>query len=588
MTGASQRLLGIGAAPGRVVGVARRVSWNLRPAEHRTISADEIERETERFDEARIWARERVEELREQTATQLGDVEAKIFDPQILMLEDPELIEGTVSYIRQNFLSAERAFDWRLLELRTQIVDAAHLMIMDRLADIRDVRYRVLSRLQGRGSDPLALPGEKAILVFRDLTPSVTVRLDPDLVLGLITAAGSRTAHAAVLARSMKIPAVMGVGSSLADLDDGALVLLDGGSGSIIVNPTEDEVETHHRMIDQLSEWTRRTPELGQPVESVDGARVWLRANLDRPDDVEAARSVGAEGVGLFRSEFLVIGRRVIPNEEEQYQAYRRVVRAFPENPVTLRTFDIGGDKFPLFLEMPREENPYLGWRAIRVCLDLPDLFRNQLRAAARARADGQLRILLPFVTSAEEIRQTRAILDEVIEGLPDSEAIRQMHLGVMVETPAIAETIDLISELVDFVSLGTNDLTQYVLAVDRGNARLAHLSDPFHPAMIRFYARVRNDAAKHGLDVDVCGDLASDPIGLALLLGLGYRDFSLAVCSVPEAREIVRSVSCNELEGICQSLDADAVAGLKTTLGEYLARTVPFATAPVAPGARP
>ncbi len=584
MTHASRRLLGIGAAPGRVVGVVRRVSWELPPAEHRTISATEVEREIARFDEARAWARERVEELRETTAAGLGDIEAKIFDPQILMLDDPDLIDGTVQYIRENYLSAERAFDWRLLELRAQIVDAGHLMIVDRLADIQDVRYRVLARLQGRGSDPLALPDEESILVFKDLTPSVAVRLDVDLVLGLITGAGSRTSHSAVLARSMGIPAVVGVGSSLTDLEDGTLVLLDGGSGSIIVNPTEDEVETHRRMIDRLSEWTQRTPELaGRPLETADGTRIRLRANLDQPDDVEAARRVGAEGVGLFRSEFLVIGRRVIPNEEEQYEAYRRVVRAFPNDPVTLRTFDIGGDKFPLFLEMPPEENPYLGWRAIRVCLDLPDLFRNQLRAAARARADGELRILLPFVTNVDEIRQTRDILEDVIDGLPDSEPVRRIRLGVMVETPAIVETIDLISGLIDFVSLGTNDLTQYALAVDRGNARLAHLADPLHPAMIRFYARVQDEASSFGLDIDVCGDLAADPIGLALLLGLGYRDFSLSVSSIPEAREVVRSVSCEELEEICRPLDAEAVAGLKYRLAEYVAETVPFDTAPAA-----
>jgi phosphotransferase system enzyme I (PtsI) len=560
------------------------VSWELPPAEHRTISATEVEREIARFDEARAWARERVEELRETTAAGLGDIEAKIFDPQILMLDDPDLIDGTVQYIRENYLSAERAFDWRLLELRAQIVDAGHLMIVDRLADIQDVRYRVLARLQGRGSDPLALPDEESILVFKDLTPSVAVRLDVDLVLGLITGAGSRTSHSAVLARSMGIPAVVGVGSSLTDLEDGTLVLLDGGSGSIIVNPTEDEVETHRRMIDRLSEWTQRTPELaGRPLETADGTRIRLRANLDQPDDVEAARRVGAEGVGLFRSEFLVIGRRVIPNEEEQYEAYRRVVRAFPNDPVTLRTFDIGGDKFPLFLEMPPEENPYLGWRAIRVCLDLPDLFRNQLRAAARARADGELRILLPFVTNVDEIRQTRDILEDVIDGLPDSEPVRRIRLGVMVETPAIVETIDLISGLIDFVSLGTNDLTQYALAVDRGNARLAHLADPLHPAMIRFYARVQDEASSFGLDIDVCGDLAADPIGLALLLGLGYRDFSLSVSSIPEAREVVRSVSCEELEEICRPLDAEAVAGLKYRLAEYVAETVPFDTAPAA-----
>jgi phosphotransferase system enzyme I (PtsI) len=583
VTGASRSVLGIGAAPGRAMGVVRRVSWDIARTEHRTISADEVEQEIERFDEARAWARERIEKVRAETAQELGEIEAMIFDPQILMLDDPDLVNGTISYIRDNYLSADRAFDWRLLELRSQAVDVAHLMIVDRLADIQDVRFRVLSQLQGTGSDPFALPEERAILVFEELTPSVAVRLDPELVLGLITAGGSRTAHSAVLARSMGIPAVVGVGSSLSELEEGSTVLLDGGTGSIVIDPTGSEIEAHVRMVERITEWSQRTTELaGQPTSTVDASRVWLRANLDQPDDVDAARRAGAEGVGLFRSEFLVIGRRVIPSEEEQYQAYRRVVQAFPEDPVTLRTFDIGGDKFPLFLEMPPEENPYLGWRAIRICLDLPDLFRNQLRAAARAASDGELRILLPFVTNLDEIRRTRTILDEVLGGLAGS-APEHVALGVMVETPAIVEMLDLISEHVDFISLGTNDLTQYVLAVDRGNARMSHLADPFHPAMLRVYAKVRAEASKHGIDLAVCGDLSADPAGIALLLGLGYRDFSLPPSSIPEAREVVRSVSCNELEKICRSLDVDAIGTLKTRLSDYLGEALPFETATVA-----
>jgi phosphotransferase system enzyme I (PtsI) len=558
------------------------VSWDIAPAEQRTISASEVDQEIERFNEARTWARERVEMLRAQTAEELGEIEAMIFDPQILMLEDPDLVDGTISYIRDNFLSAERAFDWRLLELRSQVVDAAHLMIVDRLADIQDVRFRVLSRLQGEGADPLALPEEPGILVFEELTPSVAVRLDRDLVLGLITGGGTRTAHSAVLARSMGIPAVVGVGSSIGELEEGVTVVLDGGTGTIVIDPTGPEIETHQRMVERLTEWSQQAPEAaGKPTTTVDATRVWLRANLDQPDDVGAARRAGAEGVGLFRSEFLVIGRRVIPSEEEQYEAYQRVVQAFPDDPVTLRTFDIGGDKFPLFLEMPPEENPYLGWRAIRVCLDLPDLFRNQLRAAVRAAAEGELRILLPFVTNLEEIHRTRAMLDEVLADLAGS-APEHVALGVMVETPAIVEMLDLVSGHIDFVSLGTNDLTQYVLAVDRGNARLSHLADPFHPAMLRVYANVRTEASKHGIDLAVCGDLSADPAGIALLLGLGYRDFSLPPSSIPEIREVVRSVSCSELERICRPLDVNTIGTLRGRLSEYLTEAVPFETTTV------
>ncbi|MGH7539437.1 MAG: phosphoenolpyruvate--protein phosphotransferase [Gemmatimonadota bacterium] len=579
----SRRILGIGASPGRAIGVARRVEWDLPAPPHRTIAADQIESEIERFHAARAWARAGLEELRDRTRNELGDVEAKIFDPQILILEDPELVSGTVSYIRDSFLPAERAFDWRIMELRMQILDAAHLMLIDRLADLRDVRFRVLSRLEGRGDDPFAFPTEPAVLAFDDLTPSLAARLDPSRVLGLISAAGSRTAHSAVLARSMGIPAVVGVGASLSELEDGQTVLLDGGTGKIVLEPSESEVQVHRRMMDRLSDWTERVSELtGEPLATFDGERVHLRANLDQPDDVTAARRVGAEGVGLFRTEFLVIGRRVIPSEDEQFEAYRRVVEAFPDHAVTLRTFDIGGDKFPLFLEMPPEENPYLGWRAIRVCLDLPDLFRNQLRAATRAGRDDSMRVLIPFVISTDEVRRTRDILDEVVDDLGPRP--HRMPLGIMIETPAAVDTLDLLAPQLDFVSLGTNDLTQYVLAVDRGNARLAHLADPLHPALVRQYARLRRDAAEAGLAIGVCGDLAADPIGLALLIGLGYRDFSLSPSSIPEVRELVRLLSANELARLCDGVESkERVLGVRSRLGAYLADAVPFDTTSIA-----
>lgn len=573
-------VLGLAAAPGRSLGVVRRVSWDMPSPPHRTIRPEDTETEVERFERARREAIAGIRALRERTATTLGEVEAKIFDPQILMLEDPELVDGTRRYIRENFLAADRAFDWRMTELRTAMMDAAHQMIVDRLADLMDIRVRVLSHLEGRGPDTLRLPGDAAILVFQDLTPSVAVRLDPERVLGLVIGAGSRTAHSAILARSMGVPAVVGVGSGLSRIPDGATVLMDGDTGRIVVNPTEPEIRSYHDMEERLTEWRTQFWERPPgPVSTADGRSIHLRANLDQPHDVRAAQRVGAEGVGLFRTEFLVIGQRVIPSEREQYEAYRQVVDGVPGQPVTLRTFDIGGDKFPLFLDMPPEENPYLGWRAIRVCLDLPDLFRNQLRAVLRARADaGTMRILLPFVTSLDEILRTREILDEVAADLGGGQD--DVPLGIMVETPAAVETLDLLSPHLDFVSLGTNDLSQYSLAVDRGNARLAHLADPLHPALVRMYHRIRRTAAAAGLDLGVCGDLASDPLGLALLIGLGYRDFSLAPTSIPEIREMVGTLSAAELAELCEDLDdPERVSSLKGRLGEYLRETVPFET---------
>ncbi|WP_419166388.1 phosphoenolpyruvate--protein phosphotransferase [Candidatus Palauibacter sp.] len=567
---------GIGASPGRALGTVRRLEAHPWRPEHRTIAADAVEREVERLEEALRWAADRIRDTRERASRSLGEVEANIFDPQILILSDPELVSGTIRYIRENFLSAERAFDWRLTELRTAILDVGHLMVVDRLADLRDIRSRVLARLAGHEGDPLALPKEEAVIVTEDLTPQVAVRLDPDLVLGVASGSGSRTSHSTLLARSLGIPAVVGLGSDLASVADGDAVLLDGGTGRVVLRPEAAEVAAHLQRVRRFSE----VPDVGfecgpGPLFTADGVRVHLRANIDQPHDVPAARRVGAEGVGLFRSEFLVIGRRVIPSEEEQYEAYREVVEGFPGHPVTLRTFDIGGDKFPLFLDIPPEENPYLGWRAIRVCLDQPVLFRNQLRAAIRAGGEGsRMRILVPFVISELEILRTKEIVHGVREELGHP---GRVPFGVMVETPALAETLDLVGRHLDFISLGTNDLTQYSLAVDRGNARLQHLSDPLHPAMVRSYRRVFDAAGDLELEIGVCGDLAADPIGLALLLALGYRDFSLAPASIPEVRELVGLLSTAKLERVwARGGLADGGAELRRQLRGYLAEVVP------------
>lgn len=579
----SETVRGIGASPGRALGTVRRVRWDVASPPHRTIPSEDIEEEIRRFDEACDWARDRIRQVRDETEERVGAVEAKIFDPQILMLEDPDLVDGVRRYIRENRLSAERAFDWRLTEIRLQVLEVAHLMIVDRVADLRDIRFRVLTRLAGEGRDPLALPASPSILVVDDLTPALAVQLDPDIVLGLVSGSGSRASHSAVLARSIGIPAVVGVGTGLARVEEGMMVLIDGGTGRIVLDPDESEIQGHRRSAATLLEARGQAPELPPaPTTTLDGVRVALRANIDQPHDVVAARRVGAEGVGLFRSEFLVIGRRVIPSETEQYEAYRRVVDGFPEAPVTLRTFDIGGDKFPLFLDMPPEENPYLGWRAIRVCLDLPDLFRNQLRAAIRAGTHGDMRILIPFVVHLDEILATREIVADVCADLGLE---RMPLLGVMVETPALADTLDVVGEHIDFISLGTNDLAQYSLAVDRGNARLQHLVDPLHPALTRAIRRVFTAASAAGLEISVCGDLAADPVGLGFLLGTGYRDFSLAPTWIPETRELVSSVSVEALETICEGLDdPERARTLRARLRAYLDETVPFEATALSP----
>ncbi|MFQ5888881.1 MAG: phosphoenolpyruvate--protein phosphotransferase [Gemmatimonadota bacterium] len=565
---------GIAASTGRVLGIARRVDWDIPPVPHRTIGPGEVEAEIERFTRARDWARREILGLRDETAERIGPLEAKLFESQALMIDDPDMVEGTIAYIRDNYLAAERAFDWRILEIRARFLDSAHAMVLDRLADLRDVRLRVLYPLLGNAGPPWETPwDEPSILVADEVTPSVAVRFDPARVVGFVSAGGSRGSHTALLARALGIPAVVGVGPRLAEIEDGSFLLLDGGTGRIVLDPSEDEIDSFCRAAVQASQRQRRLTELAhQPTETTDRVPVVVQANLDQPDDAGEARDLGARGVGLFRSEFLVIGRREIPSEEEQYEAYRRVLEVFPRSEVTLRTFDIGGDKFPLFLAMPPEENPYLGWRAIRVCLDLPELFRNQLRAAVRAAQHGDLRLLLPFIVSVDEVRRTRAILREVYDSLEPGLRERRVPVGVMVETPAALEILDLLAPHVDFVSLGSNDLTQYVLAADRGNAKLAEMYDSLHPAMLRMYSRLVREAARHELDLGACGDVAGDPIGICVLIGLGYRKFSLSLSSLAEVKEVVRAVSAGDLERLCADLHrVESAREVRVAIREYL-----------------
>ena len=574
----SELVKGIGASPGRAVGPAHRVVWDIPRVEHRTIEPAEVEAELQSFRDSLARAADGLAQLRDDTAKSVGVLEANIFEPQLVMLQDPVLIEGTEAYIRDNRLSAARAFDWQMFEIRSRFLDTAHAMVVDRLADLRDVRFRVLSHLLDWEADTSAAPGaEPYVLLADDLTPSLMVGLDRQRVLGLVTAAGSRGSHVAILARSLGVPAVLGVGGGLDRIDDRARLVVDGMAGQVIVEPDAGELARFEADTVRISDRRRRLEELhDQPTLSRDGKRIRLLANLDRPSDADDARRAGAEGVGLFRTEFLVIAHTTIPAEEEQYEAYREVVEAFPNSEVVLRTFDLGGDKFPIFLEMPQEENPYLGWRAIRVCLDMPELFSNQLRAATRAAQHGDLRILLPMVVSADEVKRTRALLSEVSDAAGGGSDAGRIPLGVMVETPAAVETIDLLAPHVDFFSLGTNDLTQYTLAADRGNARLADLYDPLHPALIRMYRRLVTTAGEHGVPVSVCGALASDPAGVCVLLGLGYDTLSVPVYSLPEVKELIGAISIQELEGMCHDANrCESPQEVRGRLDEYMGDTL-------------
>ncbi len=532
-----------GIASGRVF----LVDWGVPTVPHETVPADRVEAELARFDAARAWAAQRLRELQATTEERLGSVEARIFEPQVLMLDDQEVVEGTRRYITENHLAAPRAFEWRMLELQAMWSRTAQPMVLDRLNDLEDLMIRVLNRMLDR-PDPsdLARADGGAILVARNLSPSLMVHLDPEHVLGVATDQGTRTAHWAILARSLEIPAVVGLGTVSRNAHTGMEAILDGRVGRIVLEPDASDHAVYQSRRRQIERWADEIVVIAEQ-ESVtsDGQPVSLRANLDLPIEADAARRHGAQGVGLFRTEFLVVGRNSMPSEEEQYESYRKVVEAFPDDAVYVRTFDLGGDKFPMFLHMPREENPFLGWRAIRVCLDEPELFRTQLRALLRATAHGDLRIMLPLINDVDEVRRVRDML-EVEEDLLSSEGIpynRGYKLGIMIETPAAALEAAELARHSDFFSIGTNDLVQYTLAVDRTNTRLAHLYNPFHPAIVRQLHQVSRVSRAAGIEVSVCGEMAADPLGAFLMLGLDIMALSVAWPSLPEIKRVIRDV---------------------------------------------
>jgi phosphoenolpyruvate-protein phosphotransferase (PTS system enzyme I) len=569
---------GIPASPGIVIGPARVLRWEVPTVPRGAgISADQVEGEILRFHAACDHAKQSLRELKQATQEGLGSVEAQIFEPQLLMLEDPELVDATVTYIRENFLPAERAFEWRILEWEARWSHNSHPMVIDRLNDLADVQGRVLRHLLGLPEPSLeALGGdERGILVARDLTPSLTAQLRGARIMGIAMDSGTRTSHSAILARSLHIPAVVSLGDLAEQVRSGDLLVLDGRTGRVILNPTPEDCEMYRERDFKIREWEQELLLLAH-LDSItrDGARVTLRANIDMPAEATGARAHGAEGIGLFRTEFLVVGRTAIPGEEEQYTAYRQVAEALSPHPVIIRTYDLGGDKFPAFLNMPAEENPFLGWRAIRVCLDQPELFRAQLRALLRAAAEHDVRIMLPMVNEVAEIEATRALLEEcraelLAEGVPAAE---RYSLGAMIETPGAAVAAAFLARHVEFFSIGTNDLVQYTLAVDRGNSRLARLYNPFHPAVLRLLQSVIHTGKEAGIEVSVCGELASDPVGAFMLIGMGVDSLSVGSASLAEIKKLIRSVRRDSAaEAVAAALEEATPGGVISALQERL-----------------
>ena len=576
-TAAPVVLEGFPAAEGIARGRARKLEWDVPDVPRDTVPEGGRDRELERFRRALARAREELEVMRRETATRLGPIEARIFDPQILMLDDPEVVEGTRRYISENRLTAARAFDWRMLELRDRWARTNHPMVLDRLNDLADLKVRILGRL-------LDLPvpwkigvGEPGpiVAVARDLTPSGVALLDPERVAAIATDEGTRTSHWTILARSLEIPAAVGLGDVSVRACDGQTIIVDGGSGRVVIEPDEREAERFDRRRAAIRGWKRESRAMaGEKAVTLDGRAVTLRVNLDLPGEAARARELGAQGVGLFRTEFLVVGRNTVPEEEEQFRAYRAVTETFRSHAVLMRTFDLGGDKFPVFLRTPPEDNPFLGRRGVRVCPDEPELFVTQLRAMLRAAAHGDLRIMIPMVNTPTEIATVRELLAIAVDQLRGEGAsfAHPVKIGVMIETPAAALAAPALASHADFLAIGTNDLAQYTLAVDRGNTRLAHLYDPFHPAVLRQVSMVARAGREAGVEVSACGEMATRPLGVLLLLGLGVEVLSVAWRSLPGIKRMVRQCRLDEIRAAAaKSLEAPTGAEARRTFAASL-----------------
>ena len=533
-----------------MIGPVHLLRWEVPEVEPRTIADHEADGEIARMHAACDQAIERLRKVRDRVAEHAGPEEAAIFDVQISICDDADLRAAVETLIRQGF-AAEKAYDLVLLEWREHFARSTNALMRERVSDLLDVQIRVLSLLLNLPDrDPVELPkGSNAILVTHDLTPSLTVQLDREAIAAIATDAGTGTSHVAILARSLGLPAVVGLRDATAKIESGMRAICDGTHGLLILDPTEERVaEFRERARVEQEEAAELQQYATAEAVSRDGVRITLRANVDMPDEAVAGASSGAEGVGLMRTEFLVVGRAAMPDEDEQYEAYTRVLRAFAPHPVVIRTYDIGGDKLPVG-GFPHEANPFLGWRAIRMCLDQPDIFKTQLRALLRAAMHGDLRIMLPLIVSVEEVRQTRVLIAEAARelaarGVPH---VSEVPLGVMVETPAAVIVADALAKETAFFSIGTNDLVQYTLAVDRGNVALVDRFTALHPAVLRLIARTQREAANAGIDVSVCGEMASQPLMAFVLLGLGIRQLSVAPRSVAAVKHLVRFIRVAE-----------------------------------------
>ncbi|OLX41937.1 phosphoenolpyruvate-protein phosphotransferase [Salmonella enterica subsp. enterica serovar Heidelberg] len=566
---------GILASPGIAFGKALLLKEDEIVIDRKKISADKVDQEVERFLSGRAKASAQLEAIKTKAGETFGEEKEAIFEGHIMLLEDEELEQEIIALIKDKHMTADAAAHEVIEGQATALEELDDEYLKERAADVRDIGKRLLRNILGLAIIDLSAIQEEVILVAADLTPSETAQLNLQKVLGFITDAGGRTSHTSIMARSLELPAIVGTGSVTAQVKNGDYLILDAVNNQVYVNPTNDVIEQLRAVQEQVATEKAELAKLKDlPAITLDGHQVEVCANIGTVRDVEGAERNGAEGVGLYRTEFLFMDRDALPTEEEQFAAHKAVAEACGSQAVIVRTMDIGGDKELPYMNFPKEENPFLGWRAVRIAMDRKEILRDQVRAILRASAFGKLRIMFPMIISVEEVRALRKEIEIYKQELRDEGKAfdESIEIGVMVETPAAATIARHLAKEVDFFSIGTNDLTQYTLAVDRGNDMISHLYQPMSPSVLNLIKQVIDASHAEGKWTGMCGELAGDERATLLLLGMGLDEFSMSAISIPRIKKIIRNTNFEDAKVLAeQALAQPTTDELMTLVNKFI-----------------
>ncbi|MBO8162026.1 MAG: phosphoenolpyruvate--protein phosphotransferase [Thermosipho sp. (in: Bacteria)] len=549
---------GIAASPGIAMGKVYLFKEQEIKINQNKIDETQINTELTKYKQAIQKTKQQLIEIKDRVAEKMGEKKAEIFDAHIMILEDPTLMKQVENKIKDQLITAENAVNQVITELITVFENMEDEYMKERASDFKDIGTRIIKNILGIRIQTLTEVEEEVIIVAKDLTPSDTAQMDKKKVLGFATEMGGRTSHAAIMARSLEIPAVVGLSNITQKIKNKDTIIIDGNNGIVEINPDEKTLKHYQAKKQKYIQETNELKKLKDlPSQTKDGYRVELSANIGTPQDVKKALANGAEGIGLYRTEFLYMDRDSMPSEEEQFEAYKQVAQKMGGKPVIIRTLDIGGDKKLPYLQLPEEMNPFLGVRAIRLCLKHQEIFETQLRAILRASCYGRIKIMYPMVSTVEEIKKANQILNRIKKQL-DKENIpydKELEVGIMVEIPSTAINADIFAQEVDFFSIGTNDLIQYTMAVDRMNESLSELYDPYNPAILRLIKNIIDASHKAGKWTGMCGEMAGEPRAALILLGMGLDEFSMSAVSIPRVKKVIRSITKRQAEDITKKV---------------------------------